>query len=127
VTEYATALLLLFGGGLSVLSGLGVLRLPDVLLRMHAASKVGVLGAAVILTSVAVFFQDAAITGRCLAAVVFILATTPLAAHLISRVVYQADEPLWRGTIRDELAETLRGPQRGTRTGDGARPAPPMG
>lgn len=41
MTEILTALFVLAGGFFALMAALGVLRFPDALSRMHAASKVG--------------------------------------------------------------------------------------
>ncbi|HWT80996.1 MAG TPA: monovalent cation/H(+) antiporter subunit G, partial [Candidatus Methylomirabilis sp.] len=46
--EVVPALLLLAGTFLIVLTGIGLLRFPDVYCRMHAAGKAGTLGVACI-------------------------------------------------------------------------------
>ena len=52
IAEYIMAALLILGGFFCFVAGLGVLRLPDVLIRMHASTKAGTLGAGLILAAV---------------------------------------------------------------------------
>lgn len=79
------SVLLILGGAFTVLAGVGVLRLPDVFIRMHAATKVGTLGSGLILAGVAVHFADPAVILRCVLIVVFLLFTAPIGAHMIGR------------------------------------------
>ena len=96
---------LLVGGGLfAAIAGLGLLRMPDVYIRMHAATKAGTLGAGLILAAVAVHFAEAGITVRALAAIAFLMITAPVAAHLIGRAAYRTGVPLWEGSVIDEWA-----------------------
>jgi multicomponent Na+:H+ antiporter subunit G len=82
-----------------------MLRLPDTLTRMHAATKAGTLGVGLILIAEAVFYQDLGITLRAVAAIVFLLLTAPVAAHLIGRAAYYSGIKLWEKTWIDELKD----------------------
>ncbi|CAN5591285.1 monovalent cation/H(+) antiporter subunit G [soil metagenome] len=103
MNELITALLMLIGGAFLLVAGVGLLRMPDLMLRMHASSKAGTLGAGLIVLSVATFYLDLSITVRALAAVFFILLTVPVAAHVIGRAAYILGVHLWPGTVIDEL------------------------
>jgi multicomponent Na+:H+ antiporter subunit G len=96
-------ILLLLGGGLAFISALGVLRLPDTLIRMHAATKAGTLGAGFILAAVGLYFHETATTLRAAMVIVFLLLTAPVAAHLIGRAAYRTGIRLWQGTWVDQL------------------------
>ena len=108
MTEILAALLVVAGGFFALAAALGVLRLPDVLIRMHASTKAGTLGCGLILVAVAVHFGDTGIVARAVAAVVFLLLTAPVAAHMIGRAAYRTGVPLWQGTVIDELAQARR-------------------
>jgi multicomponent Na+:H+ antiporter subunit G len=84
-----------------------MLRLPDTLTRMHAATKAGTLGAGLILIAEAVFYRNTGITLRVLAAIVFLLLTAPVAAHLIGRAAYHSGIKLSKQTWIDQLGDTL--------------------
>jgi len=105
VLEILAGLLLLGGGLLSLVSAIGVYRLPDVLIRMHASSKAGTLGAGMILLAVAVLYGDGEIVARAVATIFFLLLTVPVASHMIGRAAYMSGVKLWSGTVVDELRE----------------------
>ena len=105
MTELITSFLVVAGSIFAFVAALGVVRLPDVLIRMHASTKAGTLGCGLILLAVAVSFGETGIVARALAAIVFLLLTAPVAAHMIGRAAYRAGVPLWKGTAIDELAE----------------------
>ena len=104
MTEALTAALIVAGALFAVAAALGVLRLPDVLIRMHASTKAGTLGCGLILAAVAVHFGETGIVARAVAAIVFLMITAPIAAHMIGRAAYRAGVPLWKGTVIDELS-----------------------
>lgn len=106
MNDIVTAVLLLAGGLFSFIASLGMLRLPDTIIRMHAATKAGALGAGLIFIALAFHHFELATTLRALAAVTFILLTAPVAAHLIGRAAYCSKVTLWEKTWIDELANT---------------------
>lgn len=98
-----TVLLLVVGGLFTLLGALGIVRLPDLFIRMQAATKASVLGASCLLLSLAFHVREPDITARSLAAIAFICLTVPVAAHMIGRAAYLSRAPLWENTILDEL------------------------
>ncbi|MBD8065366.1 monovalent cation/H(+) antiporter subunit G [Devosia sp. PTR5] len=96
-------ILLLIGAIFMLLATIGVLRLPDLYTRMHAASKAGAVGGGFILLAVAFISQDAAVSLRALAGVVFLILTTPVSAHLLARASYIAGYRPCEETLLDEL------------------------
>ena len=85
MTEIVAGVLILIGAAFTLIASVGVIRLPDVLTRMHASTKAGTLGASMILAATAVDFADVSTTAKCVVAVLFLLLTAPLAAHMIGR------------------------------------------
>lgn len=78
-------ILCLLGGAFAVIAAVGILRLPDVLTRMHASTKAGTLACALILLALALKFQETGITAKAIAAILFLMLTAPLAAHMLGR------------------------------------------
>ncbi len=100
--DWITAALLVAGGFSLFVAALGVLRLPDVLIRMHALTKAGALGAGLIFVATAVHFGDAVSVSVSLLTIVFLLVTAPVGAHAIGRAAYRLGVPLWEKTHLDE-------------------------
>lgn len=96
---------MLTGSAFMLVAGIGVLRMPDLFMRMHAATKAGTLGVGLVLTSVGVHYGDAAIAIRAAVAILFLVLTAPVAAHLIGRAAYRTGVRLWEGTMVDELRD----------------------
>lgn len=82
---YLAGILVLIGGVFALIAALGVLRLPDVLTRMHASTKAGTLASSLILIAVAIQFGDVSAIAKATAAVLFLMLTAPLAAHMLGR------------------------------------------
>ncbi len=105
---WITEALALLGAAFTLVAALGVLRMPDLYTRMHAATKAGALGAGLILVAVGVAFRDPGVAVRAGAAVAFLAITAPVAAHVVARAAY-GKEPLWNRTIVDELGKDQPG------------------
>lgn len=105
ITEIIIAVLLLGGAFFVLVASVGVIRLPDLLMKMHASTKAGTLGAGLILLSVAFVFNEISVITRVIATILFLLITAPIAAHMIGRAGYYTGIKLWKGTIVDEFHE----------------------
>ncbi len=100
MTGWIVGGLFLLGGFFALVAGIGILRLPDVLTRMHASTKAGTLGSALLLTGAAVVFGDLAVTAKVVLTILFLLLTAPLAGHMIGRAAVRTGVPMWRGRSR---------------------------
>lgn len=106
--ETLVMFLMLLGAILIFLAGVGILRMPDIFLRMSSTAKAGTLGVGLILIGAAIYFNEFGIYTRVLAIISFILLTAPLAAHMIGRAAYFDGVPLWQGTVQDDLRSHYR-------------------
>lgn len=111
------AVLLVLGALFMLLAGVGLVRLPDLYLRMSATSKAATLGASLVLLGAAAHFGTAAVAGRAVVIVAFLFLTAPVAAHTIGRAGHRRRSPLWEGTMVDELADAERERAERARTG----------
>jgi len=102
------AALLLIGTLFCLVAAVGMLRLPDTLIRMHAATKAGTLGAGFILAAQAVATGELGTTLKVIAVISFLLLTAPVAAHLIGRAAYHRGIQLYKGTWLDELDMAMK-------------------
>lgn len=103
MNEIISDVLMLIGSATLLLAALGVVRMPDVFMRMQAASKASTLGIACTLLALAFHFPGVSINIRVVAAIAFFFLTAPVTAHLIGRAAYFLGVPLWKGTVIDEL------------------------
>lgn len=103
--EWITAVLLLIGGIFSLLAAVGLLRFPDLFMRMQASAKGGTLGVGLLIFAVAVYFGELGVTTRALLIMAFFFLTAPVAAHIIARAAYFVGVPLWERTVRDEMRD----------------------
>ncbi len=103
--DFISALIVLIGAAFTLIAGIGLFRLPDVYLRMHAATKAGTLGAGLMLLALALDAQQLEVAARAIAGILFLLFTAPIAAHLLGRAGYLSGSPLWTKTRFDELSD----------------------
>ncbi|SCF31191.1 multisubunit sodium/proton antiporter, MrpG subunit [Micromonospora viridifaciens] len=90
LADWLGAASLLAGALLTLAAGIGVLRFPDALGRMHAATKPQVLGVLLLLLGLALRLRTPADLGMIALVAVFQLATAPVAAQMIGRAAYRA-------------------------------------
>jgi multicomponent Na+:H+ antiporter subunit G len=108
LNQIVSIVLAALGVVLILVAGVGILRMPDLLTRMHASSKAGTLGATLILASVAVRYAEAAISVRIILIILFLFLTAPVAAHMIARAGYRSGVPLSDETVIDEYKPTVK-------------------
>ncbi|MDD5720658.1 MAG: monovalent cation/H(+) antiporter subunit G [Candidatus Krumholzibacteria bacterium] len=90
-----------FGVAMILLAGAGLLRLPDVYQRGHAAGKAATLGVCSILLGVAFALGEPGAWARAGLAVAFLFLTIPVGAQLIARAALRNGAPPQPGTRRD--------------------------
>ncbi len=93
------------GAAFMCIAGLGILRMPDLFMRLSAATKASTLGVGFLLLAVAVKYPVIEIISRSLAIIVFVVLTAPIAAHMIGRAAYLSGIPLWKNSIVDRLCD----------------------
>jgi multicomponent Na+:H+ antiporter subunit G len=102
--ELISAILMVIGALFMLLAGIGIVRMPDLFLRMSATTKAATLGVSSLLLAMAVYFGELGITSRAVATIVFLLLTAPVAAHMIGRAAYLGGIPLCKETVVDDLS-----------------------
>ena len=92
-----------------VVTGIGLLRFPDVYTRMHAAGKAGTLGIALLILAPTIYFlaSEPSVSVRGGLAIVFQFLTTPGATYLLAHACYVTSHPAHDGTELDEFEELL--------------------
>ena len=101
--DILVGILMVIGSIFCLVAALGVVRLPDALTRMHAATKAGTLGTGLLIIAETLFYRQLGISLRAATVIVLVLLTAPVAAHLIGRAFYRSGEALSDRTWIDEL------------------------
>ncbi len=97
------AVLLIFAGLAFLLFGtLGLLRLPDLYCRAHAATKCDALGAGLTLLGLAILAGPGGDALRLLALIALVLLASPTAGHALTRAAWHAGLRPWRRERGDD-------------------------
>ena len=101
--------LLLIGTFFMLVTGIGLVRFPDVYCRMHAAGKAGTVGVAFLILAPALHFlmTEPMVSVRGCLAIVFQALTTPGATYLLAHACYATSHPSHGRTELDELKQWL--------------------
>ncbi|MGV6993179.1 monovalent cation/H(+) antiporter subunit G [Gordonia amicalis] len=89
IVDIVSATLILVGCLLAVTAAIGLVRFPDTLSRMHAATKPQTFGLLLVLIGAVVRLGDSVDSGMLILAGLFALITAPVVAHRIGRLAYQ--------------------------------------
>jgi multicomponent Na+:H+ antiporter subunit G len=96
--EVVISVLVLTGSALSLLAALGLHRFGDAYARLHAATKAATLSLALVLTSAILAHGT---DGREVATLLFVLLTSPVSAHMISKAMYETGYRPWEKGSRE--------------------------
>ena len=91
---------------------LGLVRMPDVYNRLQAATKCVTFGTCGILFGAAIYDGVFTATGlKAILAAVFILLTSPVAAHAIARASHRSGVKLCDGSVCDKYEQDIKSSQ----------------
>ena len=109
VLELLTAGAMIVGTFFMLLTGIGLIRFPDVYTRMHAAGKAGTVGVAFLILAPSIYFAATEwfVSLRGFLSIVFQFLTTPGATYLLAHACYVTNYPLHELTEMDELKEWI--------------------
>lgn len=99
------AFLILMGSSFILIAAIGIWRMPDLLMRMHAATKAGTVGAGMNLLAVMLYFHKINVVVEAGLAILFLMMTAPVASHLLAKVSYMKGLKLSKETLLDEMAK----------------------
>ena len=99
------AVLLGVGAVVSLSAAVGILRLPDVYLRIQASAKMIIAGAFPVLVAIVVAKGiDTPYASRALIIAVLLVVKNPIASHVLARASYKTGIPMWKGAVVDQPA-----------------------
>jgi multicomponent Na+:H+ antiporter subunit G len=122
MTDIVTGALLLTGALFLLVAAIGLLKLPDLYMRISSTTKASVVSVLFVLAAGVVYFADLVVTTKVIAVIAFAGLTSPVAAHMIGRAAYRDGVPLWDRTQFDELKS---GKGQGVGKGEKSAPARP--
>jgi len=105
MSSIVAGILLIIGLLFNILGCVGLIRLPDVYNRLQAATKCVTMGTCLVLISMMIFGGSGALTAKLLICMVFILITSPTAAHALARGAHTSGVKLWEKSVIDKYRE----------------------
>lgn len=95
--------MILFGIGVAFdfFGCLGLLRLPDIYNRLQASTKCVTLGTIFVLLGVLVYAGIGPLGVKAIVCLLFILVTSPTAAHAIAKGAHRSRVKLWKQSVID--------------------------
>jgi multicomponent Na+:H+ antiporter subunit G len=107
LADLAAAVCFVLGALLALLAAIGVLRLPDLLSRMHAATKPQVLGTVLVMLGVSLRLRQPGVIGLLALVVLMQMATSVISSHMVGRASYRAGQVRGDLLVVDELSDDL--------------------
>ena len=108
VIDAVTAVFLVLGALMSLTATIGLLRFPDLMSRMHAATKPQVLGLFLLLAGIGLQMRQWWVWPVLAVAWIFQLLTVPVSAHMVGRAGYRTKHLHPELLSVDELEAVVR-------------------
>lgn len=108
VVDAVTAVFLVVGALMSLGAAIGLLRFPDLMSRMHAATKPQVLGLFLMLAAIGLQMRTWWVWPVLLVAWIFQLLTAPVSAHMVGRSAYRTKHGHREKLTKDELEAVVQ-------------------
>ncbi|QZY51860.1 monovalent cation/H(+) antiporter subunit G [Leucobacter tenebrionis] len=107
VMDIAAVVCVLLSAALTVAAGIGLLRFPDALSRLHAATKPQIFGLLLIIAAIALDQRSVATLLALIPVFVFQSLTAPVAAHMVGRAAYRTGQLDDETLVIDELGPAI--------------------
>ena len=108
MVDTLTAVFLVVGALMSLAAAIGLLRFPDLLSRMHAATKPQVLGLFLLLAAIGLQMRTWWVWPVLAVAWIFQLLTVPVSAHMVGRAGYRTKHLHRELLTADELEAVVQ-------------------
>jgi multicomponent Na+:H+ antiporter subunit G len=105
IMEWIAAFFLVSGSLFMLVAAIGVVKLEDVYMRMHAITKAASLGAILMLVAVFLLYQQWLVLIEALMVILFVIFTAPVASHMIAKAAHKTRMPKGPGYVMDELED----------------------
>ena len=107
VLDLLAVICVVLGAFLSLLAGVGLLRFPDALSRLHAATKPQILGLLFVVTGIALEAHSWSTLLALAPVLLFQILTAPVSAHMVGRAGYRTENFRKDLLLVDELEEAV--------------------
>ncbi len=101
--EILVSILLVIGTIFIFLASIGLLKMPDVYLRMSASAIAATFGVASMLLAAAIYFMELGLTLHIIGLIIFLVLTVPIGTHMLGRTSHIIGLDMWDKTVCDDL------------------------
>jgi multicomponent Na+:H+ antiporter subunit G len=108
IADIVSAVLVLGGSALALTAAIGVVRFPDTLSRMHAATKPQVLGLLLVLIGAAIRLRGNVDVGMLILTGIFTVITAPVVANRVGQLAYR-EQNVEDQLTKDDLGDYTEG------------------
>ena len=108
MSEFVGVTIIVIGVLFDIFGCIGLVRLPDVYNRLQAATKCVTVGTCFILVGSLILLGSLSGAVKGIICIVFILITSPTAAHALARAAHRSGVKLWKQSVVDQYEEDLR-------------------
>ena len=110
--DFSAAALMTAGALFTLFAAIGVVRLPDFYCRLSATSKAAPFGISLVLAGTALVFGQVEFTLQSAVVALFLILTSPVAAHALARAAYRTNAPKAGGTWEADAAKHAADPRK---------------
>ena len=108
IVEIISSVLILCGSFFILVAAIGILRLPDFYIRNSAATKAITFGLSLMLIGIAIYYYTIAASFKIAGIIFFIVLTSPVAGHVISRAAWKNKVLFWKETDINDFLPFLK-------------------
>lgn len=112
ILDLASVICLFLAALLSVAAGVGLLRFPDALSRLHAATKPQIFGLLLVIAAIALEERSFTTLIALIPVFIFQSLTAPIAAHMVGRAAYRTGQLDTETLVVDELGPAVDAAER---------------
>jgi len=103
LTEYTVLFFMILGAVFIFVASIGLLKMPDVYLRMSASTIAATFGVASVLVAAAIHFKALTVTLHITGIIIFLILTVPVGAHMLGRAAAIIGLKQWDKTVCNEI------------------------
>ena len=101
MSETVGIVALVIGVLFNIFGCIGLIRFPDIYNRLQAATKCVTVGTCFVLLGAMLMAGSTATTAKCIVCMIFVLVSSPTAAHALARGAHASGVKLWEKSVTD--------------------------
>jgi len=102
--DYLVLFFMILGALFIFVASIGLIKMPDVFLRMSASTIAATFGVASVLVAAAIHFSTLTVFLHITGIIIFLILTVPVGAHMLGRAAVISGQKKWHKTVCDDIA-----------------------